>query len=92
MVTAAQALSIRGESRPKQFNKDTIKERPQFKATKPEPTDYSKVLEKADGHLALTLVHLQIQGGDLVDYKFVHLDRIPTRTSEKKTLTTAIKE
>ena len=91
MVTVGQALSIRGESRPKGFNTDKIKERPQFKATKPEPTDYSKVLVKANRHHALAVVDLQAQGGDLMDSKFVHLYRIPPRLSEKKTLTTAIK-
>ena len=91
MVTAAQALSIRIKSRPKGFHKDKIKERPQFKTTKPEATNFSKVLEKADGHLALVLVDLQTQGGDLIDSKFVHLYRIPTRPSDKKTLTIAIK-
>ena len=58
MVTAVQALSHKKESRPKAFNKDAIKERPQFKTTKPEPTDFSKVLMKADGHPALALVDL----------------------------------
>ena len=46
---------------------------------------------KAHGHPALALVDLQTQGGDLIDSKFVHFYRIPTRLSEKKTLTTAIK-
>ena len=46
---------------------------------------------KADGHPALALVDLQTQGGDLIDSKFVHLYYIPTRPSEKKTLSTAIK-
>ena len=91
MVTTAQALSIRKESRPKGFNKDKIKQQPQFKATKPEPTNFSKVLVKADRHPTLALVDLQTQGGDLIDSKFVHLYRILTRPSEKKTLTTAIK-
>jgi hypothetical protein len=91
MVTAAQALSLQHQPRPKGFNKDKIKERPQFKSVKPEPTDFSKVLVKADGHPALALVDLQTQGGDLIDSKFVHLYGIPTRPSEKKKLTTAIK-
>ena len=92
MVTAAQAQSITRESRLKVFNKDQIKERPQFKATKPEPTNFSKILVKANGHPALALVDLQTQGGDLINSKFVHLYCIPTRPSEKKILTTAIKE
>ena len=91
MVTAAQALSIKRELRPKGFNKDKIKERLQFKATKPEPNDFSKVLVKANGHPALPLVDLQTQVGDLINSQFVYLYRIPTRSSEKKTLTTAIK-
>ena len=91
MVIAAQGLSIRRESRPKGFNNDKIKEQPQFKATKPEPTDFSKVLVKANRHPMLALVDLQPQVGDLFDCKFVHLYRILTRLSEKKTLTTAIK-
>ena len=91
MVIAAQALSIRRESRPKGFDKDKIKERPQFKVTKPQPTDFSKVLVKADGHPVLALVDLQTQEGDLIDFKFVHFYCMPTSWSEKKTLTTAIK-
>ena len=91
IVTTAQALSIRRESRPKGFNKYKIKERPQFKVTKPEHTNFSKVLVKAAGHPALVPIDLQTQGGDLIDSKFVHLYRILTRPSEKKTLTTAIK-
>ena len=58
MVIAAQALSMKRESRPKGVNKDQIKERPQFKATKPEPTDFSKVLVKANRHPTLALVDL----------------------------------
>ena len=90
-VSAAQALSLRRESKPKGFNKDKIQKRFQFKVTKPEPTDFSKGLVKADGHPALALVDLQTQGGDLIDSKFIYLYSIPTRPSEKKTLTTAIK-
>ena len=90
MITRAQALSIRRESRPKEFNKDKIRERPQFKVTRPEPTEFSKVLVKDDGHPALALVDLPTQEGDLIDSKFVHLYHIPTRPSEKKTSTTAI--
>ena len=77
---------------PKGFNKDKIKKQPQFEATKPEPTDFSKVLVKDDGHPALALVDLQTQGGDLIDFKFVYLYHIPTRPTGKKTLTTTIKE
>ena len=91
MVTVAQALSLGREARPKGFNKDKIKKGAQFKATKPEPTDFSKVVVKAGGHPALALVDLQTQVGDLIESKFVHFYRIPTRPSEKKTLTTAIK-
>ena len=91
MVTAAQALCIGRESRLQGFNKDKIKKQRQFKATKDEPTDFSKVLVKGDGHTALTLVDLQTQRGDLIDSKFVDLYRIPTRPTEKKTLTTAFK-
>ena len=91
MVIAARDLSVRRESRPKEFNKDEIKKRPQFKATKPEPTDFSKVLVTADRHPVCALAVLQTQGGDLINSKFVHLYCIPTRASEKKTLTTAIK-
>ena len=91
MVTAAQALPMRRESIAKGFNKDKIKEQLHFKATKPEPTDFSKVLVKANGHPILALVDPQTQGGDLIDFKFVHLYRILTRPSEKKTLTTRIK-
>ena len=46
---------------------------------------------KANGHPALALVDLQTQVGDMIDSKFVHLYRILTRPSAKKTLTTAIK-
>ena len=46
---------------------------------------------KADRHLTLALVDLQTQVGDLIDSRFVHLYCVPTRPSEKKTLTTAIK-
>ena len=46
---------------------------------------------KADWHTALALVDLQTQEGDLIDSKFVHFYLIPTRLSEKKTLTAAIK-
>ena len=91
MVTAAQALSIRRESRPKGFNKDKIQQRLQFTATKAEPTNFSKVLIKADGHPALAIVDFQTQGGDLIDSKCVHLYRMPTRPYEKKSLTTTIK-
>ena len=91
MVTAAQALSIRREWRQKGFNEDKTKEQPQFKATKPKPTNFSKVLVKADRHSALALVDLQTQRGDLIDSKLVHPYRIPTRPSEKKTQTTSIK-
>ena len=90
IFTAAQALSIRRESRLKGFNKDKIKKQPQFKTTMPEPTHFSKVLVKADRHPALALVDLQTQGGDLINSKFVHLYCIPTRLSEKKTLPTTI--
>ena len=61
MVIAAQALAIRRKSRPQGFNEDKIKERPQHKATKPESTNFSKVLVKADGHCALALVDLHTQ-------------------------------
>ena len=70
IVTVAQALSIRRESRPKGFNKDKTKKQPQFKATELERTDFSKVLEKANKYSALVLVDLQTQGGDLIDSKF----------------------
>ena len=53
--------------------------------------NFSKVLVKADEHLPLALVDLQTQEGDLIDSKFVHLYRIPTRPRDKKTLTTTIK-
>ena len=46
---------------------------------------------KAEGHAALALVDLQTQGGDLIDSKFVYLNRTPTRRREKQSLTTAIK-
>ena len=91
MVTAAQALSIRREWRQKGFNEDKTKEQPQFKATKPKPTNFSKVLVKADMYPSLAPVDLQIEVEDRIDSKFVHLYSIPTRLSEKKTLTTAIK-
>ena len=91
MVAAARTLSIRSESRLKRFNKDKVRERPQFKVTKPEPSDFSKILVRADGHPVLALVDLQTQQGDLIDSKFVHLYRILTRSGEKNTLTTAIK-
>ena len=90
MVIPAQALSIRRESRPKGFNKYQIKERPQFKATKPEPTNFSKVPGKADGHSTLALVDLLTQVGHLIYSQFDHLYRIRIRLSEKKTLNTAI--
>ena len=41
------------------IHKDKIKEQPQFKGTKPEVTDVSKVLVKADRHPRLALVDLQ---------------------------------
>ena len=66
-------------------------EQPQFKTTKPEPTDLSKVLVKADAYRTLALVDLQTQEGDLIDFKFVHPYCIPTRPSSKKILTTTIK-
>ena len=91
MVTAAQALSISRQSKPKGCNKDKINEQPQFKVTKPEPTDFSKFLVKANRHPALALVDLQTQEGHLIDSKFVKLYRIPTRPSKMKTLTTTIK-
>ena len=91
MVTTTQALSIRRESRLKGFNKDNIKERLQFKTTKHEPTDCSKVLVKADEHLTLAQVDLETQKGDLIDSKFVDLYHMLTRPSEKKTLASAIK-
>ena len=91
MVIVAQALSVRRESRPKEFNKDKIKEQLQCKATKPEPTDFSKVLVKAYRHPALALVDLQAQEGDLINSKFVHLYCILTGPSEKKLLTIVIK-
>ena len=46
---------------------------------------------KADRHPALALADFQTQGEDLIDSKCVHLYHIPTRPSEKKILTTAIK-
>ena len=58
MVNAAKALSVRRESRLKGFNKDKVKEGHQFIVTKPEPTDFSKVLGKTDEHTALALVYL----------------------------------
>ena len=91
MVTAAQALSIPRLSRLKGFNENTIKERPQFKVTKSELTDFSNVIVKPARHPALALVDLQTQGGDLNNSIFVYLYHIPTRPSEKKTLTTVIK-
>ena len=91
MVTTAQALSIRRESRLKGLNKDTMKERPKFKAKQAESTHFSKVLVKANGHPALTLVDLQTQAGDLVDATFVHLYRTLTISIERKVLTTTIK-
>ena len=60
-------------------------------ARKPEPSDFSKVLCKANGQPTLALVDLQTQWRDLIDSKFVHRYRIPTRPSQKKTLTTVIK-
>ena len=91
MVTAAQALSIRRKSRPKEFNKHKIKKGHQFKAPKPESTDFSKVLVKDNGFPALAFVDLQTQVGDLIDSTFVHLYHKPSRPSEKKILTSAIK-
>ena len=90
MITAAQAVSIRRESRPKGFNKHKIEACCQLKATMPEHSNVSKVLLKGDRHPALALVDLQTYEGDLIDSKCVHLYRIPTRLSKKKTLTTAI--
>ena len=91
MVIAARDLSVRRESRPKEFNKDEIKKRPQFKPNKPKLTDFSKVVVKANRQPALALVDLQTKAGDLINSKFVHLYRILTRPSEKKTATTGIK-
>ena len=91
MVTAAQVQSISRKSRAKGFNKYKIRQGPKFKTTKPEPTDFGKVLVKADRPPALALVDLQTQGGALIDSKFVHLYCILTRPNEKKTLSTAIK-
>ena len=91
VVAAAQALSVKRESRPKGFNKDKIKETSRFKTTKPESANFSKVLVKADGHSALALADLYTQRGDLIDSKFVHFYCILTGLSEKKTLTTATK-
>ena len=90
MVTAVQALSIRRKPRPKGYNEDKIKERPQIKASKREPTAFGKVLVKADEDPALALVDLRTQVGDLIDKKFVHHYYMLSRPSEKKTLTTAI--
>ena len=47
---------------------------------------------KADEHPALALVDLQTQGGDLINSKFIDFNCIPTSPSEKKALTTVIKE
>lgn len=47
---------------------------------------------KADGHPTLALVNLQTQGRDPIDSKCVHLYGMLTRLSERKTLTTAMKE
>ena len=90
MVITAQVLSIRRASRPNGLKKDKMRKLAQFKATEPESTDFSNVLVKTDGHAALALVYLQTQGGDLINYKFVHLYGIPTRLCEKKAQTTAI--
>lgn len=92
MVTAVQALLVGRESSPKEFNKDQIQERPQVKASKPEPPNFTNVLVKPDGHLALALIDIQTQVGVLIDSKFFHLYCILTRTSEKKTLGTMIRE
>ena len=91
MVIAAQALLVKRETRPKEFNKDEIKERPKVKTTKPEPTNFSKVSVQPGGYPILALADLQTQGEDLINSKFVHLHWIPTRPSEKKTLSTIIK-
>ena len=91
MVTAGQALSGISQSRPKAYHKHKIKERPQFKATEPEPTDFSKVLVKTNGHGVLALVVLHTQSGDLIDCKYVHLNRLLTRLREKQTLASTIK-
>ena len=64
----------------------------EFKATKPVPTNFSKILGKGDRDPALVLGDLQTQEGDLIDSKFIYVNRIPTRLSEKKILTTTIKE
>ena len=77
-VTAAYALSVRRESRPKGFNEDKIKERPHDKETKIEETDFSKVLVKGVRYPRLVLLDLQMQEGDLIDSKFVHFYCVPT--------------
>ena len=91
VVTAARGLSVRRESKSKQLNEDKSKEWLQFKTTKPEPTDFSKVPVKANRHPALALVDLHTQVDDLIDSKLIHLYHLLTRLSEKKILTTAIK-
>ena len=92
MLIAAQALSIRRELRSKGFNKEKIKALTKFKVTEPKSADFRKVLVKTNGHRALAVVDGQTQEEDLIDSKFVHLYRIPTRVSETKTVTTAIEE
>ena len=91
MVTTAQVLSGRRESTLKWFYKDKMKKWSDFKATKPEPHNFSKVLVKANRHPTLALENLHPQEGDWINSKFVHLYHIPTRLSEKKTLTIAIR-
>ena len=73
------------------FWKNKIKGELHFKATKPEPTNISKVLVRADRYPVLAPVDVQTQVEDLIDSKFVHLYCIPTRPSEKRTLTIMIK-
>ena len=83
-------MSVSRESSAKGHNKDKIKEQPQVETTKPEHTDLSKVLVKANRHPTLALVDLQTLGVDLINTKFVHLYCIRTRLSEKKTVTSTI--
>ena len=49
------------------------------------------MLKKANGQPALALVDLQTQEGELILSKFVHLYRISTRPSEKRTAATVLK-
>ena len=59
MVIAAQALSVRRQSRLKGFRRNKMKEQLHFNATIPTTTDFSKVLMKADMHSMLALVEIQ---------------------------------